>query len=102
VKQLIEGEQASISYIRTNPAKAQDLAGQAIEKVTGKPIAPNLVAASFENQTFTLDPIPSSLLKDAKDAATVGLIDSADVKGIYDLKILNQVLKASGQAAIKA
>jgi len=102
VKQLIEGEQASIAYIKSNPTKAQDLAGQAIEKVTGKPIAPNLVAASFKNQTFTLDPIPFSLVKDAKNAQAVGLIDSSDVKGIYDLKILNEVLKASGQATIKA
>jgi NitT/TauT family transport system substrate-binding protein len=101
VKQLIEGEQASIDYIRTKPAKAEQLAGQAIEQVTGKPIAPELVTASFKNQDFTLDPIPSSLVKDAKDAFAVGLIDSADVKGIYDLKILNEVLKDSGKPAIK-
>jgi NitT/TauT family transport system substrate-binding protein len=101
VKQLIEGEQASIDYIRTNPAKAESLAGEAIEQVTGKPVAPNLITASFENQEFTLDPIPSSLVKDAKDAFAVGLIDSADVKGIYDLKILNEVLKADGKPAIK-
>jgi NitT/TauT family transport system substrate-binding protein len=102
VKQLIEGEQASIDFIRTKPAKAQELAGKAIEQVTGKPIAPNLVAAAFENQEFTLDPIPSSLVKDAKDAAAVGLIDSPDVKGIYDLEILNEVLKDSGRPAIKS
>jgi NitT/TauT family transport system substrate-binding protein len=102
VKQLIEGEQASIDYIRTKPAKAQQLAGDAIEQVTGKPIAPNLVAAAFANQEFTLDPIPASLVKDAKDAAAVGLIDSADVKGIYDLEILNEVLKHADQPTIKA
>ena len=33
--------------------------------------------------------------------AAFGLIDSPDVKGIYDLKILNDILKAKGQAAIK-
>jgi NitT/TauT family transport system substrate-binding protein len=102
VKQLIEGEQAAIDYIRTSPAKARKLAGEAIEQVTGKPIAPNLVAAAFENQEFTLDPIPASLVKDAKDAAAVGLIDSADVKGIYDLKILNEVLKDADQPAVKS
>jgi NitT/TauT family transport system substrate-binding protein len=102
VKQLIEGEQASINYIKTNPTQAQALAGQAIQQVTGKPIAPDLVKAAFKNQTFTLDPIPSSLVKDAKDAAALGLISSPDVKGIYDLKILNEVLAASGQPTVKA
>jgi NitT/TauT family transport system substrate-binding protein len=101
VKQLIEGEMASISYIRTNPSQAQKLAGEAIQSATGKPIAPDLVAASFKNQTFTVDPIPTSLVKDAKDAYAVGLITSPNVKGIYDLKILNQILKEKGQAAIK-
>ncbi len=102
VRQLIEGEQASISSIRKQPAKAEDLAGTAIEQVTGKPIAPELVTASFENQEFTLDPIPASLVKDAKNAKAVGLIDSADVKGIYDLKILNQVLQADNHPAVKS
>jgi NitT/TauT family transport system substrate-binding protein len=100
VKQLIEGEIASIDYIRTNPASAQKLAGQAIQSATGKPVAPNLIAAAFENQTFTVDPIPTSLVKDAKDAYGVGLITSPDVKGIYDLKILNEILKAEGQPTI--
>ena len=36
---------------------------------TGKPIAPELVTASFDNITFTADPIPTSLEKSAKDAA---------------------------------
>lgn len=100
VKQLIEGEDASIGYIRTQPAKARQLAGRAIQQITGKPIAPDLVAASFKNQVFTLDPIPSSLVKDAKDADALGLIDSPNVKGIYDLKLLNEVLKAKGRSAI--
>jgi NitT/TauT family transport system substrate-binding protein len=102
VKQLIEGEIASIDYIETNTAKAEELTAQGIESASGKPIAPELVTASFENLTFTVDPIPSSLVKDAKDAYDLGLIDSPDVKGIYDLKLLNEVLKAENQPAIKA
>lgn len=102
VKQLIEGELASIDYIRTNPTKAVELTATGIETASGKPIKPELVTASFKSLTFTVDPIPSSLVKDAKDAYALGLIKSADVKGIYDLKILNQVLKGKGQPAIKS
>ncbi|MGZ6972409.1 MAG: ABC transporter substrate-binding protein [Acidimicrobiia bacterium] len=102
VKQLIEGEIASIDYIKTKPAQAETLAAQAIQTVTGKPIKPELVTAAFKNQIFTVDPIPSSLVKDAKDAYAVGLIPSADVKGIYDLKILNEILKSKGQATIRS
>ena len=43
-----------------------------------------------------------ALQKDAKDAFDLGLIKSADVKGIYDLKLLNEVLKAKGEPAVKS
>jgi len=102
VKKLIQGELAAIAFIKSNPAKAQQYTSDAIEAVTGKPIAPALVSSSFKNQLFTVDPIPSSLAKDAKNALSVGLIDSAQVKGIYDLKILNGILKAKGEAQIKS
>jgi len=102
VKQLIEGNIASIDYIDTNTANAEALTATAIEDATGKPIAPELVTAAFKNLTFTVDPVPSSLIKDAQDAYDVGLIDSPDVKGIYDLKLLNQILRATGEPTIKS
>jgi NitT/TauT family transport system substrate-binding protein len=101
VKQLIEGNLASIDEIKTNPAQAEQWTADGIEKASGKPIPLDLVKSSFKNLTFTPDPIPSSLEKDAKDAYALGLIKSADVKGIYDLKLLNEVLKAKGEPTIK-
>jgi NitT/TauT family transport system substrate-binding protein len=101
VKQLIEGNLAAIEYIDTNRAKAEEYTATGIDEATGKPIAPELVTASFDSIEFTHDPIPTSLVKDAKDAYGVGLIDSDDVEGIYDLKLLNEILTARGDAAIR-
>jgi hypothetical protein len=42
----------------------------------------------------------SSLLKNAQESKALGFTTSDDVKGIYDLSILNQVLKAKGQPAV--
>ena len=44
----------------------------------------------------------SSLRKSAKDAEAVGLLKPVNLKGIYSLKLLNQVLKQQGQPAAKA
>jgi NitT/TauT family transport system substrate-binding protein len=51
--------------------------------------------------TFTVDPIASSLLKNADDAKKVGLL-AADTKldGIYDLSILNKLLTAAGRPPV--
>ena len=102
VKKLLEGHVAANDLIRNDTARAEQLVAQGIDKATGKPIAPELVTASFENLVFTNDPVASSLRKSAKDAEAVGLLKPVNLKGIYSLKLLNQVLKQQGQPAAKA
>jgi NitT/TauT family transport system substrate-binding protein len=102
VKKLLEGHVAANALIRDDPARAEQLVGQGIDKATGKPIAPELVSASFKNLTFTNDPIARSLRKSAKDAEAVGLLKAVDLKGIYNLKLLNQVLEQQGEPSLKA
>ena len=59
-----------------------------------------MLNAAFGNLTFTVDPIASSLVKQAADAVSVGLLTSPQLKGIFNLTILNQVLKEKGQAQV--
>ena len=59
-----------------------------------------LVERNRERLTFTLDPIASSLSKSASDAKSVGLLDSTDIKDIYSLSLLDEVLKDAGKPAV--
>lgn len=102
VKQVLAGQVAANDSIAKNPAKARTLVAQGIQRITGKPIKADLVTASFKHIAFTNDPIASSLAKSAENAVSLTLIPSVDLKGIYDLKLLNQVLKAKGEPEIKA
>jgi NitT/TauT family transport system substrate-binding protein len=43
-----------------------------------------------------------SLRDGAKHAEEVGLLKPVDLKGIYDLSLLNEVLKAKGAAEVKS
>jgi len=101
VKQLLEGELAAIKLATTDRTRAEGYVASGIQKATGKAIAPALVTASFDSITFTVDPLAATLAKNAKESAALGLITSADVKGIYDLTILNQILKDAGGPAVK-
>jgi NitT/TauT family transport system substrate-binding protein len=96
VKQLIEGELDAIDEIEQNPAASEQLVADGIGRVSGKPISLELVADSWDNLEFTYDPIASSLRKSAKDAEALGLLDPVDLDGIYDLTLLNQVIKERG------
>ncbi|MGD9795939.1 MAG: ABC transporter substrate-binding protein [Acidimicrobiia bacterium] len=99
IKKLLAGLADSVDAIAADPVKAQASANAAINAATGKPLKDEVITAAFKNLEFTLDPIASSLEKSAKDAEAVGLLDSAGLKGIYDLKLLNEVLKERGKPA---
>lgn len=100
VSALIKGLSEAIDLIKSDPTEAKQLVSDGIDKITGKPLPIPIVTSSFANITFTLDPIASSLTKDAEDAKDVGLIDSSDLEGIYDLTLLNKQLTDDGKEAI--
>ena len=52
------------------------MANDEIGKITGKPLKPEVIAAAWQNLTFTDDPIASSLMTSAKDAVDVGLLEA--------------------------
>ncbi|NUR83784.1 MAG: ABC transporter substrate-binding protein [Nonomuraea sp.] len=100
VKKLLEAHVAANKFINDNPDEAAKVANQAIEKLTQKPLKPEVLASAFKNITFTNDPIASSLTGSADHAVKVGLLKPVDLTGIYDLKPLNEVLAAQGQQSI--
>jgi sulfonate transport system substrate-binding protein len=101
VLDLITGEAQAIKFITDSPADAQKVTNDGIAKIAGKPLKDSVVTAAFGNMTFTLDPIASSLKKSAEDAKDVGLLDDANVQGIYDLSQLNKYLKTAGQPEVQ-
>jgi NitT/TauT family transport system substrate-binding protein len=98
---LIKGEADAITFITDSPADAQKVTNDGIAKVSGKPLKDAVVTAAFENLTFTLDPIASSLEKNAQDAYDAGLLKDTKLDGIYDLSLVNKVLSDLGQPAVR-
>jgi NitT/TauT family transport system substrate-binding protein len=102
VQRLLQGQVAAVDLITTNPARAQQLVGQAIQSATGSSLSAALIASSFRSITFTNDPIASSLAVQAQDAKKLGLLKSTKLTGLYDLTLLNKVLQAAHEPAVKA
>ncbi|HMG63935.1 MAG TPA: sulfonate ABC transporter substrate-binding protein, partial [Streptosporangiaceae bacterium] len=64
---------------------------------------PAIVAASFDQITFTNDPIGPSLVTDANNAVGVGLLKPvSNLGGIYDLGPLNKLLAAAGKPQVSS
>ena len=56
VQKLVNGQVAANDYIKTNTADAETDVSTASRPITGKPIAGDLVIASFKNIDFTERP----------------------------------------------
>jgi NitT/TauT family transport system substrate-binding protein len=100
VKRLLEGHLAATDYVNANAAVAQATVIESIRQVTGSSLSPAIVAGAWANLTFTLDPIATSLQASADDAQALGFLPSANLDGIYDLALLNEVLRAAGRPEI--
>lgn len=102
VKRLLQGLVATTDYVNQNSGAAQATVASEISRITGSSISTDVLATAWGNLTFTVDPISSSLQKSADSARELGFLQTSDLKGIYDLTLLNQVLSEAGRPAISA
>ena len=100
-RSLVEGLYEAVGFLNANPADAQQLTNDAVAQITGKKLAPGVIAAAWPHLTFTLDPLANTLQASADHAQSVGLLQAVDLKGLYDLALLNEVLAAHGQPAVR-
>jgi NitT/TauT family transport system substrate-binding protein len=101
VRRLVEGQVQANELVNSSPAEAQRMVNAGIATVTGKGLSDAVLQASWKTIEFTNDPIATSLTTSADHAHDVGLLDKVNLKGIYDLSILNQVLKTANQPEVK-
>jgi NitT/TauT family transport system substrate-binding protein len=100
VKRFLQGLVDTISFMQANPGAAETATNDQLLSLSGKKLPAKILTAAFSDLTFTVDPIASSLQKQAADAVAAGTVSHPKTAGIYDLSILNQVLKAKGMVTV--
>lgn len=85
-------------WINDNLPEAKKLINEELKKLTGKALSEGVIDEAFTRLKVTYDPIKESLFKSARWAFEQGFLGKKmpDLSGIYDLKILNEVLKEKG------
>lgn len=97
VKKLLEATIDETNWINSHPDEARNVFNQELFDLTGKEIPVDEFNDGLSRLELTWDPIKSSLFKSAKDAYDIGFLESnPDLSQIYDLRILNEVLKEKG------
>lgn len=90
-------------WINKNPRAARQQLNEEIARETGMRLPEDVVKDALSRLEFTVDPIRSSLLKDAKEAFEAGMLGRRrpNLNGIYDLSLLYQILKEQGAPTIQ-
>jgi len=97
------GEHVAITeWINAHRDEAVSIINAEIAVETGRSLPEKVIRIAFERLTLTDDPVRSSLLESARRAFDLGFLGSEkpDLKGIYDLTLLDAVRKEAGRPPV--
>ncbi|MGV9235027.1 ABC transporter substrate-binding protein [Streptomyces nigra] len=100
VEAVLRGSVKTNDWINANPDQAKASANKALESLSGKALPANVLDPAWKSIAFLDDPLAATLDTQAEHSVASGLLDETDLKGIYDLRPLNKVLKAEGKDAV--
>jgi len=99
IKKLLTAHVNETTWINDHKEEAIKSFNTELKKLTGKTIAEDELRDAFSRLVFTYDPIRQSLFKLADNAYDLGFLAKGkkpDISEIYDLGVLNNVLKEKG------
>jgi NitT/TauT family transport system substrate-binding protein len=102
VEAVLKASVEANKWINANPDQAKAAANKQLGIDSGKELPANVLDPAWKSIQFTDDPLASTLNTEAAHAVRAGLLDAPNLKGIYDLTILNKVLKADGDSPVDA
>jgi NitT/TauT family transport system substrate-binding protein len=102
IKKLLRAHIEITQQIKADPTAAAKILNAELKKETGKPLAEAVITKAMARIEFTWDPVATSLLKCAEAAHEVGFLRKMpDLKGIYNLDLLQAVLREKGLPAVQ-
>jgi NitT/TauT family transport system substrate-binding protein len=94
VENFLRAHIQTLDRLADDPEAAQKAVNDGIEKLTDKPLSQEVLTQAWDRLHFTYDPLVSTVEQSAAAAKNVGLLDSDDIEGIGDLRLLNKILRA--------
>lgn len=102
IQALLKGHVASIDWLAAHKSQAATVINAGLKVAAGKPLAPNVIARSLTELTFSTDPLAATFPKLLAHGVAAGVTKPADISGIFDLGPLNAVLRGAGHDPVAA
>jgi NitT/TauT family transport system substrate-binding protein len=100
VEAVLKASVDTNKWINANPDEAKTAANEQLEIDSGKALPTEVLDPAWKSIRFTDDPLAATLDTQAEHAVKAGLLEKPDLKGIYDLTLLNKVLAAEGGSKV--
>ncbi|GAA4943961.1 aliphatic sulfonate ABC transporter substrate-binding protein [Streptomyces caelestis] len=100
VEAVLKASVETNQWINAHPDEAKTAANEQLEADSGKALPAEVLDPAWKSIEFTDDPLAATLDAQAEHAVKAGLLEQPDLDGVYDLTLLNEVLKAAGEPAV--
>ncbi|MFF9132031.1 aliphatic sulfonate ABC transporter substrate-binding protein [Streptomyces sp. NPDC014806] len=100
VEAVLKASIQANQWINANPQEAKAAANAQLKADSGKALPAKVLDPAWQSIRFTDDPLAATLGTEAQHAVKAGLLKQPKLDGIYDLTLLNKVLKAEGKPAV--
>jgi len=102
VKAFLRTHVELTDWINAHPDQAKLLLNQQIKADTGKPLPPSVINEAWTRLLPTYDPLRATLVRSAQESYEAGSLRSVpDLSNLYDLNLLNQVLREKKKKVIQ-
>ncbi|MFJ3668977.1 aliphatic sulfonate ABC transporter substrate-binding protein [Streptomyces sp. NPDC090106] len=102
VEAVLKASVEANKWINANPDEAKAAANKQLGIDSGKELPADVLDPAWTSIQFTNDPLAATLDTEAAHAVKAGLLEQPNLKDIYDLTVLNKVLKAAGESTVSA
>jgi NitT/TauT family transport system substrate-binding protein len=102
VEAVLRGSVKTNAWIKANPDKAKADANDELKQLTQKALPDKVLDPAWASIQTLDDPLASTAQQEAQHAMSAGLLKAPKLDGIYDLTLLNKVLKEQGLPAVDA
>jgi NitT/TauT family transport system substrate-binding protein len=102
VEAVLRGSVKTNAWINANPDKAKADANAQIEALTQKALPASQLDPAWKSIKVLDDPLAQTAKEEADHAVSAGLLKQPKLDGLYDLRLLNKVLKQQGDPTVSA
>lgn len=102
VKALVQANLDSIAWIEENPDTAGATINAQLTVDAGKPLSDDVIARALEHVTFSYNPLAETFQTLVDNGLAAGTQKKGSIEGIFDLRLLNEILVANGEEPLSA